>query len=577
MLVTSAPESVSTIALIEGSLTAILVGVAFIAPRIGSAVFPRIERPFAQFAKRRGLAVAVVGLATLLIRLAILPIFHVPLPFSPDDFSFLLAADTFAHGHLTNPTPAMWTHFESIHITMLPTYMTMYFPAQGLVLAAGKVLFGSPWAGILITSALMCAAICWMLQAWLPPSWALLGGLIAIVHLGLFSYWINTYTGGGTPAALAGALVMGALPRLIRTGKFRYGMLLAVGIGLGAISRPYESMLLCLPAAVWLGHWALFGKNRPRPAVLVRRAILPLIIIIAAVAWLGYYDYKAFGSPTTLPYTVSRATYARAPYFVWQSLRPMPAYRYQSMRDFYYLAETRIFEKIHTVDGFIPQTLQKVWFAFQFFAGFALLPPLIMLRRVFLDRRIRILILCAFVLAAGMLIQIFIVPHYLAPFTAVFYAIGLQAMRHLRQWRPEGKPVGLAMLRMTVTLCFVLAGVRLLADPLRLAPTEWPPYDWLANWYGPGNFGGERAQIETNLEQLPGQQLVIVRYSPKHYYFEQWVYNSDDLNNSKVLGANDMDANDNLELIRYYPGRKVWLVEPDTEPAKVSPYPVPTQ
>jgi hypothetical protein len=131
----------------------------------------------------------------------------------PDDFSFLLAADTFAHGRLTNPTPAMWTHFESFHITMQPTYMSMYFPGQGLLLAAGKLLFGNPWFAVLMCSALMCAAICWMLQAWLPPGWALLGGILAMLRLGLFSYWVNTYTGGALITALGGALVLGALPR----------------------------------------------------------------------------------------------------------------------------------------------------------------------------------------------------------------------------------------------------------------------------------------------------------------------------------------------------------------------------
>ena len=138
-----------------------------------------------------------------MLRLAILPFCPIPLPFVPDDFSFLLAADTFAHGHLTNPTPAMWTHFESIHISMNPTYMSMYFPAPGLVLAAGKVLFGHPWFGLLCVTALMCASICWMLQA-LPPGWALLGGILAILRLGLFSYWINTYNGGASIASHLG-------------------------------------------------------------------------------------------------------------------------------------------------------------------------------------------------------------------------------------------------------------------------------------------------------------------------------------------------------------------------------------
>ena len=104
-----------------------------------------------------------------------LPWFPIPLPFVPDDFSFLLGADTFAHGRLTNPTPVMWVHFETIHVDMLPTYMSMYFPGQALLLAAGKVLLGNPWFGVLVSGALMCAGLCWMLQAWLPPGWALLG------------------------------------------------------------------------------------------------------------------------------------------------------------------------------------------------------------------------------------------------------------------------------------------------------------------------------------------------------------------------------------------------------------------
>src|SRR6202035_3207752 len=154
---------------------------------------------------------------------------------------------TFAHGRLTNPTPAMWTHFETMHVSMTPTYSSMFFPAQGLVLAAGKVLFGHPWYGMLCATALMCAAICWMLQGWLPPSWALLGGLLAVLRVGLFSYWINMYTGAGSVSALGGALVLGALPRLIKSASLRDGLLLAIGILVLANSRPYEGLLLCLP------------------------------------------------------------------------------------------------------------------------------------------------------------------------------------------------------------------------------------------------------------------------------------------------------------------------------------------
>jgi hypothetical protein len=574
-MILASQERGASLMMVEGGLTVIAVAIAFCLPRLGSSLFARLEQAFGRLARRRHLAVITVGISALLLRLAILPFCPIPLPFIQDDFSFLLAGDTFASGRLTNPTPVMWQHFESFQITMKPTYMSMYFPAQGLVLAAGKVLFGHPWFGILCAMALMCAAICWMLQAWLPPTWALLGGAIAVVRIGLFSYWIDTYSGGGAVAAFGGALVLGALPRFMKTVRLRYSLLMAVGAVLLAASRPYEGILLCLPVAVVLLRWALFGKNRPPLRLLLRRTALPLIVLASGAAWMGYYNYRAFGSPLTPPYTINRATYAVTPYYAWQSPRPEPVYRHKVMREFYVGVELATFNKIHSFTGFISENIFKCARGMIFYSGILLLVPLIMLRRVVSDRRIRFLLLCMPILMAGMSIETFLIPHYVAPFTAAFYAIGLQAMRHLRVWKPGGQPVGTTLVRMLVTVCIVLAVLRVYAEPLHFQLSNWPSATWASVWHGPGHVGVARAQVASELEKLPGKQLIIVRYSADHSTFDDWVYNAPDIDNAKVIWAREMSDTDNLELIRYYKDRRVWLVQPDLQPAGMSPYPPP--
>lgn len=572
MLASPSPEDKSTVLLAECALTALAVVISFFSPRLGSAWFARIERLFLRLARRPLLAVTSVGLSAILLRAAILPLFPVPLPSVPNDFSFLLAADTFAHGRLANPTPTLWTHFESIDITVQPTYMSMFFPGWGLALAAAQVLTGQPWIASLCLDGLMCAAICWMLQAWLPPGWALLGGMLAVLRLGLFTIWINTISGGNALLdAFAGALVLGALPRLVKTVRLRNALLLALGIAILALTRPFEGLLLCVPIAVALGRWIWKGKTRPAPAILFRRAALPLLLLVAALAWLGYYDYRNFGSPTTLPYTVDLAQYAVAPKFVFQSPRPEPHYRHPFMRGYYVEDELTHYNAIHSFSGYLPSVFGKFEFATIFLAGFALLPPLIMSRRVLLDRRVRLLAICAAMLAIAMMLESFFIPEYLAPFTAAFFALGLQAMRHLRVWRPGGAPSGQTIVRLTVAVCVLIAAFTILNAASRLHASEPPPGS-IAQSAQPGL---PRAQIQARLAQLPGKQLVFVRYLPTHDPVDLWIYNRANLDTSKVIWAWDMGPQDNLQLMRHYPDRKAWLVAPDTNPVTLVPYSVP--
>jgi len=141
-------------------------------------------------------------------------------------------------------------------------------------------------------------------------------------------------------------------------------------------------------------------------------------------------------------------------------------------------------------------------------------------------------------------------------------------MRHLLHWRPGGAQTGLALVRSSVLVCLLLAGVRVFAQPLGLALPRWPTM-----WYGTEPLGLPRAQVARQMDLLPGKQLAIVRYSLEHAPFDDWVYNRADIDASKVVWAREMSAANNRDLLRYFHDRQVWLVEPDFTPPRVSPYP----
>jgi len=545
-----------------------LLAAALTAPRFAGRWLGAAEKFAMRLAARKRAAVTAIALAALFLRLALLWLFPLPLPAVHDEFSYLLQADTFIHGRLANPPHPMWVFLDTFHVLQHPTYASKYPPAQGAVLVLGQV-FGHPWIGVLLSMAFMCAAVTWMLQGWFPPGWALLGGVLVLLRFGLFSYWVNSYWGGAVAAA-AGAMVLGAFPRIVHHQRPRDSIVLAVGAAILANSRPLEGFIFCLPVAIALVAW-LFSRASPALSVTGPRLLLPTLCVLALTAlFIGYYNWRITGHALLFPHVLNEYQQGNSPLFAWQQRNP--PLHYDNEQFDYFFNDWIPTRYAPTWGGWTHRSWEGITAWWQLFLGGVLSIPFLTFPWLLRDRRMRLLLVQFCLSAAGLLAVVFMAPHYAAPLVATVFALLIQAMRHLRRWQFVGRPLGVALSRVIVLAVlantFVFVAQTIGNTHAARPQTNNDDADDTA-------WTLARAQIASQLDAAPGLHLAIVRYGPDHIVDNEWVYNSADIDGSKIVWAREIPGRDLQPLLTYFRSRKVWLVEADTSPPRLQPYPAP--
>ena len=414
-----------------------------------------VATKFIYVAERSWLFVTLIGFIAFLGSAAVGLLVGISEPKFHDEFSYLLAAETFAHGRLTNPTHPMWVHFESFHLIHQPTYMSKYPPAQGLALAAGQLMGGHPIIGVWPTFGLMCAAICWMLFAWVPPRWTIFGGVLVLINpvLGIAGYWAQSYWGGAV-AATGGALVLGGTKRLMRQPSVCDSLLTGFGLAILANSRPFEGMLVSLPASIFL-LIRIVSQRRQEAWNSIGRIAVPIFVVLTVtILAMGFYNLRVTGNPLRMPYQIHEETYGMV-HFLWQKLPPQPEYRHKVIRDFHTTYALSFYTSQRSVSGFLLDGVYPV-LSLEFRALNIFLIPIIIAFPVlipwtFRNRWARRVLLIYFVLILSLLAATFKNMHYLAPIMGLNYYFVLNAFR-LARWR--NKKVGDFMLRLTLLLAF---------------------------------------------------------------------------------------------------------------------------
>jgi hypothetical protein len=469
-----------------------------------------------------------------------------PLPSNMDEFSVLVGADTFAHLRLTNPTPPLWEHFETLHVIFTPTYASKYPPAPAVALALSKRVFGDPIWAVWLSTALACGALTWMLLAWFPLRWAVLGGFFAALHPLVVS-WGRFYLCCNL-GVLGAALLLGSAKRIVRRCTYQRGAIMAIAMALLLNVRPYEGAVLSLGVSIWL--FVALMRKQPRSLRVLASSVLPILLITFAA--MGYYNWRVTGSALQMPYAVHAEQYDSAPPFWFQKAHPKWDYRHQNLLDFH-VWEMNTYLDLQDPSFRVRVLAQRLKVIVFWFFDLSMI-ALLWLIPLFWRRSLRPILALAGAMLIAFLLTTWLNSNYISAAVPLYFVLLTECLRRAS--------------RFTIPRTKLLVGP-LLVIALAVGTFAWALQDLQPFDLNDSNYGYVRQRMIQDLHAAGGKHLVFVHYGREHPRAEEWIYNDADIPNAKIIWAHDMGPANNKTLIRQYPGRRLWKLDADVIPQKL--------
>ncbi len=513
---------------------------------------PLIEPCARRFSVKTRWCMLALAISPVLLRLILLTHHPIPTPDIYDEFGHLFVADTLRHLRLANPSHVMHRFFETFFILQEPTYSSIYPIGQGVMLAIGRAISGEPWAGVLLSTSALAAGCYWMLRGWTRPAWALAGGMLAVIQFGPLNQWMNGYW-GGTLAAVAGCLVFGALPRLADRINTRDALIFGAGLTIHLLTRPYESVFLVIAVLLF------FARKRLAALPIVAFAMIPALGVTLL------HNKSVTRNWTTLPYQLSQYQYGVPASLTFQP-DPIPHNELTPQQQLEYKSQLAF-----KPNG--PETIQTYLLRLEYrvrFYRFFFLAPLFLAIPAFCLAAVRefryawvLLTLLMFALGTNFFPAFQL--HYLGGVTCLFALMSVAGLREISRWSPEAA-------RLLLSLCAIhfifWYGLHLFEEEnFAQAMMQYETWDSINH-----NNPERRIFVNRQLAEIPGQLLVFVRYSPRHIFQDEWVYNEADIDSARIVWARDLGPEENDKLRAFYPTRQVILLEPDARPPRLSDY-----